>query len=86
MLYRVTTACSIVCYYCYRSTITLFQHRTGPASDFRIWNSQLIKYAGYKQADGSIMGDPDTVEFTEVRTLSPPLILSHPSSRSFLPS
>lgn len=49
-----------------RSTITLFKPRTGPATDFRVWNSQLIKYAGYKQSDGSIMGDPDMLEFTEV--------------------
>ena len=34
--------------------------------DFRIWNSQFIKYAGYKQADGSVIGDPASVELTEV--------------------
>ena len=49
-----------------RSTITVFRHRTKPNSDFRVWNSQLIRYAGYKQPDGSIIGDPDSVEFTEV--------------------
>lgn len=31
-----------------------------------MWNSQLIRYAGYKQEDGSILGDPSNVEFTEV--------------------
>ena len=35
--------------------------------DFRVWNSQLVRYAGYKQADGTIIGDPANVEFTEVR-------------------
>ena len=35
--------------------------------DFRVWNVQLIRYAGYKQNDGSILGDPANVEFTEVR-------------------
>ncbi|XP_011410183.2 PREDICTED: nitric oxide synthase, endothelial-like [Amphimedon queenslandica] len=49
-----------------RSTITVFRHRTRANSDFRVWNSQLIRYAGYKQQDGSIIGDPDSVEFTEV--------------------
>lgn len=28
---------------------------------------QLISYAGYKNADGSITGDPINVEITEVR-------------------
>ena len=27
----------------------------------------MIRYAGYKTSDGSIIGDPDSVEFTEVR-------------------
>jgi len=49
-----------------RSTITVFRHRVKPRSDFRVWNSQLIRYAGYKQEDGSILGDPSNVEFTEV--------------------
>lgn len=31
-----------------------------------MWNSQLISYAGYKNADGTITGDPMNVEFTEV--------------------
>lgn len=35
--------------------------------DFRVWNTQLIRYAGYKQPDGQILGDPANVEFTEVK-------------------
>ena len=31
----------------------------------RLWNSQLLRYAGYKQEDGTILGDPANVEFTE---------------------
>lgn len=31
-----------------------------------MWNAQLIRYAGYKQPDGSVIGDPANVEFTEV--------------------
>ena len=50
-----------------RSTITVFAPRMKPNDDFRVWNSQLIRYAGYKQNDGSILGDPASVEFTEVR-------------------
>ena len=31
----------------------------------RIWNSQLCGYAGYRAADGSILGDPRNVSLTE---------------------
>jgi nitric-oxide synthase len=34
--------------------------RTGP----RIWNEQLIRYAGYPQPDGSVLGDPRYLGFT----------------------
>ncbi|XP_046802947.1 nitric oxide synthase [Lucilia cuprina] len=49
-----------------RSAITIFPQRTDGRHDYRIWNAQLISYAGYKQADGKIIGDPMNVEFTEV--------------------
>lgn len=49
-----------------RSAITIFPPRTDGKHDFRVWNSQLISYAGYKQEDGTIVGDPINVEFTEV--------------------
>lgn len=45
----------------------MFQQRTDGRHDFRVWNAQLISYAGYKQPDGSVVGDPMNVEFTEVR-------------------
>ncbi|XP_014710199.3 nitric oxide synthase 1 isoform X1 [Equus asinus] len=51
-----------------RSAITIFPQRTDGKHDFRVWNSQLIRYAGYKQPDGSILGDPANVEFTEICT------------------
>ena len=35
--------------------------RPGP----RIWNGQLIRYAGYRQHDGSVLGDPETADLTE---------------------
>ncbi|XP_042218772.1 nitric oxide synthase-like protein isoform X3 [Homarus americanus] len=49
-----------------RSAITVFPQRTDGKHDFRVWNPQLLSYAGYKQEDGSIIGDPINVEFTEV--------------------
>lgn len=49
-----------------RSAITIFPQRTDARHDYRIWNNQLISYAGYKQTDGKIVGDPMNVEFTEV--------------------
>ncbi|KAG9340584.1 hypothetical protein JZ751_021406 [Albula glossodonta] len=32
----------------------------------KVWNSQLLAYAGYRRPDGSIVGDPSKVEFTEL--------------------
>nr|XP_018899118.1 PREDICTED: nitric oxide synthase, salivary gland isoform X3 [Bemisia tabaci] len=51
-----------------RSAITVFAQRTDGKHDFRIWNPQLISYAGYKNPDGTVIGDPANVEFTEVCT------------------
>lgn len=50
-----------------RSTITVF--KASPPSqppNIRIWNPQLIRYAGHSQPDGSVIGDPALVEFTQV--------------------
>ncbi|NXW68045.1 NOS2 protein, partial [Hirundo rustica] len=49
-----------------RSAITVFPQRTDGQHDFRVWNSQLIRYAGYPMPDGSVLGDPATVEFTQL--------------------
>ncbi|MFI9272034.1 nitric oxide synthase oxygenase [Kitasatospora sp. NPDC052896] len=35
--------------------------RPGP----RVWNGQLIRYAGYRRHDGSFVGDPETADLTE---------------------
>ena len=43
-----------------RSTITVFKQET-----VRIWNYQLIRYAGYETENG-IVGDPDSIRFTKV--------------------
>ncbi|KAG8147307.1 hypothetical protein E2320_022344, partial [Naja naja] len=52
-----------------RSAITIFPPRVAGRGDFRIWNQQLIRYAGYKQPDGTVLGDPANVEITEVMCL-----------------
>ena len=31
----------------------------------RLWNSQLLRYAGYPQDDGTVLGDPANVELTQ---------------------
>ncbi|XP_041258323.1 nitric oxide synthase, endothelial [Onychostruthus taczanowskii] len=49
-----------------RSAITIFPPRAPGRGDFRIWNPQLIRYAGYRQPDGSVRGDPANVDITEV--------------------
>ncbi|XP_066533388.1 nitric oxide synthase, inducible-like [Hoplias malabaricus] len=49
-----------------RSAITVFPQRTDGTHDFRVWNSQLVRYAGYQMEDGSVIGDPANVEFTEL--------------------
>uniref|UniRef100_A0A8C8SRE1 Nitric oxide synthase n=1 Tax=Pelusios castaneus TaxID=367368 RepID=A0A8C8SRE1_9SAUR len=49
-----------------RSAITIFPQRTDGKHDFRVWNAQLIRYAGYKQPDGTVLGDPANVELTEI--------------------
>ncbi|NXA56964.1 NOS3 protein, partial [Nothocercus julius] len=51
-----------------RSAITIFPQRVPGRGDFRIWNTQLIRYAGYRQPDGSVLGDPANVDITEVGT------------------
>jgi nitric-oxide synthase len=44
------------------STLTVF--RTGEP-EVRLWNGQLIRYAGYRQPDGTVVGDPANCELTE---------------------
>jgi nitric oxide synthase oxygenase domain/subunit len=46
--------------------ITVFPQRIRGRDDYRVWNSQLVSYAGYLQSDGSIIGDPARVQFTRV--------------------
>jgi nitric oxide synthase oxygenase domain/subunit len=43
-----------------RSTITVFR-----PDGRRIWNPQFYRYAGYRQPDGSILGDPMQLDLTQ---------------------
>lgn len=43
-----------------RPTISIFDPQK-----VRIWNHQLIRYAGYEQEDGSVIGDSDSIAFTK---------------------
>lgn len=48
-----------------RPTISIFAPQTAEEG-IRIWNSQLIRYAGYRLPDGRVIGDPDRVELTKI--------------------
>jgi nitric-oxide synthase, bacterial len=47
-----------------RPTISVFPPDTPRRPAPRIWNEQLIRYAGYGQADGKVLGDPRYRDFT----------------------
>jgi nitric-oxide synthase len=49
-----------------RSTITIFAPAALGQPGIRIWNPQLIRYAGYRRPDGSILGDPLHAELTKL--------------------
>lgn len=48
-----------------RPALTLFRERREGEIDLRVWNYQMLGYAGYKQEDGSVIGDPVNCGFTE---------------------
>lgn len=41
-----------------RAVVTVFAPAGPDGGRTRIWNSQLVRYAGYRQVDGSVVGDP----------------------------
>lgn len=47
-----------------RSAVTVFNEAAEGERGIRIWNSQLIRYAGYRALDGTVLGDPQQLEFT----------------------
>ncbi|MDX3851815.1 nitric oxide synthase oxygenase [Streptomyces sp. AK02-01A] len=44
--------------------ITVFGQRSPDGSGPRIWNPQLVRYAGYARPDGGVVGDPLQVDLT----------------------
>ncbi|QLE46260.1 nitric oxide synthase oxygenase (plasmid) [Nostoc sp. C052] len=49
-----------------KSLATIFAPQEPGQAGIRIWNEQIVRYAGYRQTDGSVVGDPRYVEFTEL--------------------
>jgi nitric-oxide synthase len=49
-----------------RPLMTVFAPQTPVYAGVQIWNSQLIRYAGYLQSDSSILGDPMQAELTSI--------------------
>jgi nitric-oxide synthase, bacterial len=49
-----------------RSTISIFAPDAPGQPGIRVWNPQLICYAGYRQVDGSILGDPAQAKLTKL--------------------
>ncbi|MEK3881369.1 nitric oxide synthase oxygenase [Paenibacillus sp. PL2-23] len=49
-----------------RPMITVFAPATENNEGPRIWNHQLIRYAGYEGADGAVLGDPASLLFTRL--------------------
>lgn len=51
-----------------RPTTSIFPPARPGRPHIRIWNEQLIRYAGHRRADGSVLGDPRYAEFTSAVT------------------
>ncbi|MYS82626.1 nitric oxide synthase oxygenase [Streptomyces sp. SID5474] len=49
-----------------RPTITVFAPDAPTGPRVRIWNEQLIRYAGYRRADGALVGDGRNLGVTEL--------------------
>lgn len=49
-----------------RSMISIFAPQEPGQAGIRIWNPQLIRYAGHRQSDGSVIGDPLHIELTTI--------------------
>ncbi|MEK4025167.1 nitric oxide synthase oxygenase [Sporosarcina sp. FSL W7-1283] len=48
-----------------RSTITIFAPRKNGEDPIRIWNHQLLRYAGYKEGD-KVIGDSTSIKLTKM--------------------
>jgi len=49
-----------------RPTITVFAPDTPASPGPRIWNEQLVRYAGYQRPDGTVRGDPRNADLTSL--------------------
>ncbi len=49
-----------------RPMMSVFAPQVPGAPGIRIWNPQVIRYAGYPRHDGEVVGDPSHLELTEV--------------------
>lgn len=49
-----------------RPMISVFAPNAPGSPGPRIWNEQLIRYAGYRQSDGTVLGDPRYADFTDL--------------------
>ncbi len=49
-----------------RSTITIFAADDDLGPRVRIWNEQLVRYAGWSGPDGSVLGDPRNAGITDL--------------------
>src|SRR5262249_11803982 len=45
-----------------RPTITVFAPADPSGEGARVWNDQLVRYAGHRATDGTVVGDPARVE------------------------
>lgn len=48
-----------------RATLTAYATEEEGDRGFRIMNKQLIRFAGYSEPHGEVIGDPDSLEFTK---------------------
>ena len=48
-----------------RATLTAYATEEEGDRSFRIMNKQLIRFAGYSEPHGEVIGDPDSLEFTK---------------------
>jgi len=46
--------------------MTVFPEWRGEAEEVRVWNHQLLRYAGYSLPGGGVLGDPMNVELTRL--------------------
>ena len=49
-----------------RPVMTVFRRWLAGEDEVRIWNHQLVRYAGYDLGGGQVLGDPANVELTSV--------------------